>query len=338
MIDGAVPQPGEVSLRGGSNPRGMSPEFSTGASCVITWPVSPRFKQGVHKIELSARFEDSLITGVWFFRYAEVAYKQVRATVAVDSSWCVYDNLHGWECSRKYRMLSCAALDTAVFGNASRVEDSLLRFDTTGIIREYIDIQPHYVDPVPKDTLEVSIIQISKGDPLKHQWLISDTLGSYLTMTDPPLSIQAAVHAFKRFVYANNIRRGYTPPIGDLKLGPLFTTVAGDPGWSLRAYHDTANWFFVLRNGSGDCPCGCTSWRTDVFSVDRSGEVQLRTGIKQTNAAIQSIVRFQPDNSYWYNLKGQRIGREIILFQPAANMLLKGTIETGVIKRVQMSR
>jgi hypothetical protein len=315
-IDGKIPDAGEVYIRGGANPRDVSPDFSTGSYLSISQGAISKNTQGVHSVELVARFPDSVVTATWHFRYFETQYKEIRAQAIIDSSWNSYDE--SWSNYTRYKLLSVQPADTSIFGNAGEMTDtslplSSLDYDTIGITREYLAKKGGMGTLVPKGTVDCMIIQIIRGAAEYNEWLDPVPIAPFLKQTNPPFPISAALHSFTIYAAKNNIERRSNSPEGDFKLGPIFSLGAGDPGWSLTASHDESYWYFVYRLGYGDCPCGCTEWDTYTYQVSSDGTVQkMPATTVRPIRSVSSLKITKPGNAQcYYNLKGQRLAETI---------------------------
>lgn len=303
LIDGQPPVAGDVTVN----------DFPKVSFISISPQAMPKFAGGIHTVQVHAQFGDSVINAKWYFRYFETQYKEIRATVLVDSSWNIYDQ--SWETFTRYKLLSVLPVDTQEFGNSQSSMDStsvrLLNFDTAGIMREYLSEVLCKNSPAKKDTLDCMIIQILRGDARYNEWLISPPVDTFIKQSNPSFPISDALRFFNLFADANNLPRGYFPQKGDFKLGPVFKFGAGDPGWSLHAFNDASAWYFVHKIGSGDCPCGCTEWTITTYRVTADGTVAKFAD------AVQRPVRLANDKGHvfgameYYNIKGQLVGSAI---------------------------
>ena len=241
----------------------------------------------------------------------DTVHKELRARLIIDSFWTTYSTLQGWHSFTKYKIAAAEGFDTSVFGNAFYPEDRTpIENDTAGIIREYVAEKTGLSSSVPRDTVDCFVFQILRGDSVHNEWRISDSLGSFLTVTHAPFALATALRSFNAYINNNHVYRGDVPPAGDLKIGPVFRFTAGDPGWSLHAYHDTAFWYLVFGTGSVDCPCGCIEWRTDVYKIAGDGAVE-RVVSSVNNSGfgpIDGLVKRASAPTSVFSLLGRRVG------------------------------
>ena len=311
LLDGNLATSADVGIVNGPNSRDIPPEYSTGTTMGILPQADHRYFQGIHRVDVAVRFGDSTISGTWYFRYHETKYKEIRALVIIDSFWTTYTNLEGWHNFTKYKIAAAEGFDTSVFGNAYRSGDySSIENDTAGIMREYLSELSSYAKPVPRDTIDCFILQILRGDSVHNEWLISDSIGLFLKISTAPFDLKEALRSFNSYVDHNRLYKGYTPPEGDLKIGPAFIFTPGDPGWSLHAYHDSVYWYLVLKVGYGDCPAGCTELRTNVYKIAGNGVVEALTSMTRNPGFSNFSSAFKPSigSQSIFSLQGKRMG------------------------------
>ena len=306
LIDGAAPSKSDVSIFYGPNPRDLPPQYSLGTELGILPKANPALFQGVHKIDLTVKFKDSTKTASWLFKYYPTKYRRIRAALTIDSSWTTNNN--GWIDYIRYKITEAEKFDTALFGIYYRGDFSSIENDTTGIMRKYIS-QKTSASVIPKDTVDCFIIQILFGDSLKNKWIISDSVGSFLRITHAPFPLEEALNSFNKDINSHDIYRGYSPPSGDLKIGPVFKLSPGDPGWKVKAYNDSEFWYIDFQTGNGDCPAGCTESQSTSYRISASGTVSiLPTAILNPVNRTRSTEQRSLDGQFIYNLQGRRAG------------------------------
>jgi hypothetical protein len=309
LIDGVVPLATDAFILNAPNPRDLPPEYCLGSTMSILQQADPRYFQGIHKIDLTIKFTDSTKKATWFFEYQATKYKEIRARLIIDSFWTTYSSNDGWRNFTKYEIAGAEKFDTALFGNAFYGGDfSSIENDTVGIMREYISQKTGAAPAVPKDTVDCFVVQILWGDPARNEWLVSDSIGSFLRIANAPFPLDAALGSFNEYLYNHGLYRGYTPPPGDLKIGPVFKFTQGDPGWRVRAFHDAEFWYVDFLTGYGDCPCGCTEWRSDRYKIKASGAVESLF-LPILNPAHCPAER-STGGQYIYSLQGRRVGSQ----------------------------
>jgi hypothetical protein len=310
LIDNVAPSAADAFVTYGPNPRDLPPEYCSGSTMGILPRAGPNLFEGVHKIVLTVKFADSTKTAVWFFEYQATKYKEIRAQLIIDSFWTTYSSLDGWDNYTKYKIAGAEKFDTALFGNAFYFGDfSCIENDTIGIMREYISQNSGLVPAVPKDTVDCFVIQILYGDPARNEWIVSDSLGSFLRLTQAPFSPGVALHGFNEYINSHGLYRGYAPPDGDLKIGPIFRLTKGDPGWKVHAGHDAESWYIDFSTGSGDCPCGCTEWRNDRYKISASGAVEcLSSRVFNPKILARNPAQRSTSGQSIYSLQGRRFG------------------------------
>lgn len=312
LIDNAAPSATNVFVTNGPNPRDLPPEYCLGSTMSILPQADLRLFEGVHKIDLTVKFTDSTKTATWFFKYQATKYKEIRAQLIIDSFWTTYSSMDGWRNYTKYKIAEAEKFDTALFGNAFYSGDfSSIENDTIGIMREYISQKTGMVPAVPKDTVDCIVIQILCGDPTRNEWIVSDSLGSFLRISQAPFPLTDALHSFNKFIYNHSLYRGYAPPRGDLKIGPAFRFTPGDPGWKVQAFNDAEFWYVDFGTGYGDCPCGCTEWRSDRYKISASGAVEsLSSRVFNPKMPAHNPAQLSTSGQSIYSLRGQRVGSQ----------------------------
>ena len=317
LIDGAAPSETDVSILNSPNPRDLPPEYSLGTTMGILSQADPRYFQGVHKIDLTIKFSDSTKIFTWFFRYHATKYKAIRALLTIDSFWTTNSSTVGWRTYTKYKIAKAEKFDTTLFGNAFYGGDfSCIENDTIGIMREYISEKTGTAPAVTKKTVDCFIIQILRGNSIRNEWKISDSVGSFLSITQAPFPLDAALHSFNEYIYSHGLYRGYTSPDEDLKIGPVFRFTPGDPGWKVHAHHDDEFWYVDLMTGSGDCPSGCIEWQTNRFKITTSGAVECLTTITFNPVlSVRSPAQRPTNDQSIYSLQGRRVGSQKCLYK-----------------------
>lgn len=310
-IDGKNVDSSEVNFSQGANPRELSPVYSTGAGLSLKPNAFTKYAQGVHKLELIAKSEDSLITAAWHFRCFETKYSELRATVVVDSTWIEYNPSKNN--FRRYKIISAEPLDTSLFSNtkSNKQTDSLIKYDTASVIKTIVSstLQP----PSPKDTFQCFVLQILRGSEKYNEWLFSSTFESFVKGTNPPFELSTALSFFNTYAKSVTLPIGDYSPKGNLRLGPVFNLTFGDLGWSLKAYNDSTYWYFEYQVGSGDCPAGCINWKKYLYQVAQSGTVLnvpvLTQQLNQSRNLIQSKV--YAGQKRYFTLNGQLIRNKL---------------------------
>jgi hypothetical protein len=265
--------------------------------------------QGVHKIDLTIKFPDSTITVSWYYKYGVTKYKAIHARVIIDSFWTTGSSRDGYRNYTRYKIRDAEKIDTSLFGNAFYGGDfSCIENDTIGIMREYIAQKSGMGTEVSNYSIDCIVIQILYGDPARSEWILSDSLGSFLRITHEPFPLVDALRGFNEFIRSHGLYRGYAPPAGDLKIGPIFRFTPGDPGWKVYAFHDDAFWYVDFWTGYGDCPCGCTEWRCNRYKIGASGAVESISlpALKRVVRASTTIQR-QSGSQSVYSLQGRRV-------------------------------
>jgi hypothetical protein len=278
-IDGSAVSGEDGTAYPGSADRTQVPD--TNYSDGSVWDLSEeaastKYAAGVHTISVEARYVDSTVTVQWQFVYEPTVYKEVRALLVLDTLWQYRSEYNGGLVTHTaYRIVAASPMDTSVFANARVGSDTLIAYDTEGMERTYSEESAQFPIANAKDTVDCFVLQILSGNPLRAQWLISRPVSSWLTQSNPPFPLTSAIAAVNAYLRANNVYRGYSPPSGDLKLGPVLTVnrMGADAGWRLNARHDDSCWILTHLAGSGDCPCGCIDWSTTVYTVSSSGAV-----------------------------------------------------------------
>jgi hypothetical protein len=323
-LDGKAPNSGDVSIIDGPGTPDKLPNYSTGTTMSLLAQADPSYFQGIHRIDLAVKFGDSIINGTWYYRYYKTKYKEIRAHIIVDSFWTTGSNMVAWQDNTKYRIIAAEMFDTSVFGNSFYTGNfSSIENDTGGMMRQFLSIQP-YSGRIPKDSFECFVLQIFRGDSVHNEWQLSDSIGSFLKMSTVPFPLNQALHNFNLYMNTNHVYRGYTPPTGDLKIGPVFKFSPGDPGWSLHAYSDSVCWFLQLITGSGDCPAGCTEWEFNTFKVTANGVVESPTSeirnssTKTFSPALQQNVGARS----FFSLQGRRVGKNNSLVRLAKGVYI----------------
>lgn len=195
-----------------------------------------------------------------------------------------------------------------------QIADSLvpyLRFDTNGITREFVAKKGSMGAIIHRDTIDGMIIQIQRGVEKYNEWYGPVDIKLFLQQNEPPFSITEALHSLTHYAIEKGIEIRSGTLNSELKLGPVFgMSKAGDPGWSLVAYHDSSSWFFTYRLGYGDCPMGCTEWTTMKFRAFNDGTVMNMAA--SVNPQLSSFNPYISANCagsfYYYNLQGRRAG------------------------------
>lgn len=218
------------------------------------------------------QFGGALITST--YRAVEVV-----ATLRVDSLWNTYDFMTGHRYFQKLKVLSVAKVDTSIFTNDgagwTNATASQFSYDTSLFKRTFVDSTSGQWPGVAQgDTLrDAFVLQENYPDNNRCFWSIVAGTCAFFQQAAPPISIQDALAIFNDYLDKNNLYRGYRPPAGPLKLGPLFLFGPGDCGWSLRAYSDANAWFIEHSVGDADCPAGCTASTTTLYKVANSNDV-----------------------------------------------------------------
>lgn len=324
LIDGNMPTSGNVSIGNAPNPRDMSPDYSTGTTMSILAQANQSYFQGIHRIDLTVKFGDSIINGTWYYRYYKTRYKEIRAHVVVDSFWTTSSSMYGWQSYTKYRLSSAEMFDTSLFGNSYYIGNfSSIENDTVGIMREYLSMESSFKLGL-KDSIDCFVLQIFRGDSIHNEWQLSDSIGSFLKISTTPFPLNQALHNFNSYINTNHVYRGYAPPTGDLKIGPVFKFSPGDPGWSLHAYSDSVCWFLQLITGSGDCPAGCTEWAFNTFKVTANGAVESSTSAIRNSSTNKFSPALQQNicARSFFSLQGRRVGKNNSLVRLAKGVYI----------------
>jgi hypothetical protein len=218
------------------------------------------------------QFGSALITST--YRAVEVV-----ATLRVDSLWNTYDLMTGHRYFQKLEVISVAKVDTSIFANDGErwmnATASQFSYDTSLFKRTFLDSTSGQWPGVAQgDTLRNAfVLQEDYPDNNRCFWSIIVGTCAFFKQDAPPISIRDALAIFNDYLDKNNLYRGYRPPAGPLKLGPLFLFGPGDCGWSLRAYSDANAWFIEHYVGDADCPAGCTASTTTLYKVANGGDV-----------------------------------------------------------------
>jgi hypothetical protein len=171
-----------------------------------------------------------------------------------------------------FTILSVSPFDTAVFA----IQQTSVSVDTAIFPIQTVDsfrIINNDFTLTPGDTLKDFFIILSvPGGGAHVGYAVSK--GCFLSDSNPPFPVTAALASFNQYVDTNKIYKGYFPPSnGVLKFGPVYW-LWGDIGWSLTAYHDSTAWYFQQHAGDGDCPMGCTGGMDATYRILANGFVE----------------------------------------------------------------
>lgn len=218
-------------------------------------------------------------------------FVEVMATVCVDSAWNTKDGFGAWVQHTAFSFLSIAKVDTAHFTNDTSymfTRSSRISFDTTLFPQQILDSMRGLVNTLKtRDTLRNAFVLIGTDSLGRRCVTIVCGQCLWLDASANPFPLDSALASFNRYVTQNKIPRGYNPPPGDLRLGPVFSMSAGDNGWRLRAWSDTAAWNIEQYVGGGDCPAGCTEYTYKIYRITSQGVV---TPVDSTGNGILSTL------------------------------------------------
>jgi hypothetical protein len=218
-------------------------------------------------------------------------FVEVLATVTVDSAWTTKDGFGAWVQHTTFSLLSVCAVDTAWFTNDTMYMHprfSLVSFDTALLPRHIEDSMTGLVNSLKtRDTLRDAFVLV--GTDTVGRRCVSIVSGSCIWLkgnAEAAFPLASALASFNHYVTQNNIARGYGPPPGDLRLGPVFNLSAGDSGWRLRAWSDSLAWNIEQYVGGGDCPAGCTEQAYTIYRITSNGSV---TPVDSTRDGFLSV-------------------------------------------------
>ena len=165
---------------------------------------------------------------------------------------------------------------------------SLVSFDTALLPRHIEDSMTGLVNSLKtRDTLRDAFVLV--GTDTVGRRCVSIVSGSCIWLkgnAEAAFPLASALASFNHYVTQNNIARGYGPPPGDLRLGPVFNLSAGDSGWRLRAWSDSLAWNIEQYVGGGDCPAGCTEQAYTIYRITSNGSV---TPVDSTRDGFLSV-------------------------------------------------
>lgn len=233
-----------------------------------------------HTAELcptATSFYAGRVLNAWGEGYSAVL---LTGTVSVDYVFPWVGDLGRTYYNVQVTLLDMDVFDTTVFGNYDYSQfstwvDTALSFDTA-LVEEQITYSgiagPGNI--ATGDTLRNVFLMQEHGADSSRRWHGLDGVCSYLSGEVPGYPVSEALGQLNRYVESTGMYRGYEPPPGDLRLGPVYSFVYGDPGWRLRAYADGSCWMFEYRVGDGDCPMSCTYFATLEYRVCADGSVE----------------------------------------------------------------
>jgi hypothetical protein len=276
LIDGEIPTNTGITISDmGSY---IDPNTSQAVNCGTCMHIDGQtaeqlFAAGVHSVKLIARYADSTVSAMWFFKFKRVTYKQVLADVVIDSFNSDYNTQSGWQYSTLFRITSISKMDTSIFCNTCTAADTLIDYDTSDINHQFTSHQ--YSSLLFTDTLHCFVFQSNPEEGVSDAWIFSKPV-SYFIRTDissPPFPLQNALKTFNLYLNEKSLPKASGNLSRPIKLGPVIYLGAGDPGWNLTAHYDNSFWYLSHLVGSGDCPCGCTEWNGHDYKISKDGAV-----------------------------------------------------------------
>jgi hypothetical protein len=220
-------------------------------------------------------------------------FVEVMATVCVDSAWTTKDEFGYARIQHTaLSLLAIAPVDTADFANDTmfylQAGYSRLSFDTANFPRHIEDSTTGQVNPLKtSDTLRNAFVFFNANSHGSRSVSIVSGPCIWLKAQAAPFPLSNALASFNHYVTQNNLPRGYSPPTGDLRLGPVFSLSAGESGWRLRAWSDTGAWNIEQYVGGGDCPCGCTYHTFTIYRITSNGSVTPVDSTRDGFLAVQ---------------------------------------------------
>jgi hypothetical protein len=238
--------------------------------CITGVTAQKKFATGIHSVKVTVSYDDSTITKAWKFDFRRVEYKMFSAKIAKDKSKSETQNYY-------YNLVSATPMDTSVFCCTCTESDTFIKYDTAGICYQFrCDVNQIY--KYDRDTMSCFVLQQLPDPGVCGVSLISQPVENYLSVSTSypdtlkfPFQLDTAIGIFNIHIDKNSIRKAYISISGPLKLGPLLNLGHGDPGWKLKATYDDKFWYIHHYIGSGDCPCGCTEWTSNSYTISQCG-------------------------------------------------------------------